>query len=112
MNTFRAVGLATVLTVLAFPVFAQVGTRAPDGERCKGIGGPGHAGCASGYCLPGPAVVCSSDVAQGFCTNRKYNCALPGAKGGLYGDTIPMGRHLLICQNPGRGRWAQYCSRR
>lgn len=110
LNT-HAVGII-LLAMTSSTALAQIGTHAPDGEPCKGIGGPGHGGCASGYCMPAPAVVCSSSVTQGICTNRDYNCALPGRKGGLYGETIRVGKDILTCQNPGGGRWGQFCRQR
>ncbi len=112
MRKTRILVTALLFAIVSSSAWAQVGTNAPDGERCRSIGGPGHGGCASGYCMPGPAVVCSSDVSDGICTNRDYNCALPGARGGLYGDTATVGGVVLTCQNPGGGRWGQFCQRR
>jgi len=100
------------LPTLAISLAVAQGINAPDGEPCKGIHGPPHAGCASGFCLPEPAVVCNSEVVQGICTNRDYNCALPGEKGGKYGQEIRVGKTVLTCQNPGGGRWAQFCQRK
>jgi hypothetical protein len=37
---------------------------------------------------------------------------LAGKKGGMYGSTIRVGKDVLTCQNPGGGRWAQYCRQR
>ncbi|MGI9294041.1 MAG: hypothetical protein ACR2PS_08675 [Pseudomonadales bacterium] len=90
---------------------STLGAHVPDGQACKGLGGYND-DCASGYCLPAPALVCSSDVATGICTNRDYKCALPGAKGGLYGYTTTIGKDTLTCQNPGHGRWGQFCQNR
>lgn len=86
-------------------------TNVPDGQACKGMGGYNDH-CESGYCLPAPAIVCSSDVATGICTNRNFKFALPGAKGGLYGYTTTIGKDTLTCQNPGNGRWGQFCQKR
>lgn len=102
---------AVVLSAGCAVTASTVVTHVPDGRACTDIGDFNDE-CESGYCLPAPAIHCRSDVATGICTNRDFKCALPGAKGGLYGYTTTLGTDTLTCQNPGHGRWGQFCQKR
>lgn len=72
--------------------------------------------CESGYCMPGPSPQpATSTIRIGndnfwYCVNASANCALPNTGGGFYGDRLIFENEELMCQNPGKGLWAQYYS--
>jgi hypothetical protein len=82
-----------------------------NGAQCKN-----STDCASGYCMPGPAgqparATVPSSGEQWYCTAAKANCAIPDKSGGMYRQTLVHDGQALICQNPGKGLWAQFLPR-
>lgn len=70
--------------------------------------------CMSGYCLPGPSLRPATSRTRvspdepWYCVDASANCALPETGGGFYGAPILFQGKNLICQDPGKGLWAQY----
>lgn len=65
--------------------------------------------CKSGYCLPGPDVRVGGS-AEKYCVAEQMNCAWPGEQGYKYDKPLEWGQNniVLTCNDPGKGRWAQF----